>query len=217
MQGINWRLISFCIQVFDPLILLLYLAQRWRILVNINSLQKYEVGFLQVSLCYNNGVYYDAFNYVINSFFKLLTLRFVNLVLLLMFKLLNTTIDTCVIVIVVLEFKGWDQISLVIIVGMTFSFTTLMVQIWLQICRKFQLIMNLTNQIHPQPKVLWEIIFVLIMCVATPLRRSVRMTLALPKWGLGSSSGLLKIQNSTAGVKTPRFEVFFIPLKSLEA
>jgi hypothetical protein len=131
------NVISFCIQVFDPLILLLYLAQRWGILVKINSLQKYEVGFLQLSLCYNNGVYYDTFNYVINSFFKLLTLRFVSLVLLLMFKLLNMAIDTCVIVIVVLEFKGWDQISLVINVGMTFSFTTLMVQIWLKICRKF--------------------------------------------------------------------------------
>jgi hypothetical protein len=36
-------LITFCIQVFDPLILLLYLAQRWGNLmwvVKINSLQK---------------------------------------------------------------------------------------------------------------------------------------------------------------------------------
>jgi hypothetical protein len=49
--------------------------------------------------------------------------------------------------------------------------------------------------------------------VATPLGRSVRMTLTLPKWRLGSPSGLPKIQNSIVGVKTPRLEVFFIPLE----
>jgi hypothetical protein len=39
------------------------------------------------------------------------------------------------------------------------------------------------------------------------------MTLTLPKWGLGSPLGLLKMQSSIAGVKTPRLEVFFIPLE----
>jgi hypothetical protein len=57
--------------------------------------------------------------------------------------------------------------------------------------------------------------------VGTPLRKSVRMTLTLPKWGLGSppglrdsrTSGLLKSQNLIVGVKTPRLEVFFISLE----
>jgi hypothetical protein len=52
------------------------------------------------------------------------------------------------------------------------------------------------------------------MFVTTPLWRCVRMTLTLPKWGLGSPSGLPKIWNSIVGVKTPRLEVFFIPLES---
>jgi len=42
---------------------------------------------------------------------------------------------------------------------------------------------------------------------------SVRLTLTLPKMGLGSPPGLLKTQNVIIGVKTPRIEVFFIPLK----
>ncbi len=53
----------------------------------------------------------------------------------------------------------------------------------------------------------------MVLNFATPLRRSVRMTLTLPKWGLESPSGLLKIQNSIARVKTPRLEVFFISLE----
>jgi hypothetical protein len=40
------------------------------------------------------------------------------------------------------------------------------------------------------------------------------MKLTLPKWGLGSLSGLPKFQSSIAGVKTPRIRVFFISLKS---
>jgi len=40
------------------------------------------------------------------------------------------------------------------------------------------------------------------------------MTLTLPKWGLGSPSGLSKFQSSIAGVKTPRLEAFFISLES---
>jgi len=43
--------------------------------------------------------------------------------------------------------------------------------------------------------------------------KSVRMTLTLPKWGLGSPSRLLKFQSLIARVKTPRLEAFFISLK----
>jgi hypothetical protein len=43
--------------------------------------------------------------------------------------------------------------------------------------------------------------------------KNVRMTLTLPKWGLVSPPGLLKLQSSIAGVKTPHIEVFFIPLE----
>ncbi len=42
---------------------------------------------------------------------------------------------------------------------------------------------------------------------------NVRSPLTLPKMGLGSPLGLSKIQNSIARVKTPRIEVFFIPLQ----
>ncbi len=44
--------------------------------------------------------------------------------------------------------------------------------------------------------------------------KSVRMTLTLPIWGLGSPPGLPKLQNSIAGVKTPRIEVFPISLEN---
>jgi hypothetical protein len=43
--------------------------------------------------------------------------------------------------------------------------------------------------------------------------KSVRMTLTLPKWGLGSPSRLPKLQSSIAGVKTPHLEAFLISLK----
>jgi len=39
---------------------------------------------------------------------------------------------------------------------------------------------------------------------------SVRMKLALPKVGTWSPSGLLKLQSSIVGVKTPLLDVFFI-------
>jgi hypothetical protein len=42
---------------------------------------------------------------------------------------------------------------------------------------------------------------------------SVRLPFTLPKMGLGSPLGFLKIQSSIAGVKTLRLEVFFIPLE----
>jgi len=42
---------------------------------------------------------------------------------------------------------------------------------------------------------------------------SVRMKLALPKVGTWSPPGLSQFQSSIAEVKTPRLEVFFIPLK----
>jgi hypothetical protein len=44
--------------------------------------------------------------------------------------------------------------------------------------------------------------------------KNVRMTLTLPKWGLGSPPGLPKLRSSIAGVKTPYLEVFFISLES---
>jgi hypothetical protein len=50
--------------------------------------------------------------------------------------------------------------------------------------------------------------------VATLLWESVRMKLTLPKWGLGSSLGLPKLQSLIAGVKTPRIRALFISLKS---
>jgi hypothetical protein len=43
------------------------------------------------------------------------------------------------------------------------------------------------------------------------------MTLTLPKWGLGSPLGLLKLQSFIVGVKTPRIGVFFISLESYES
>jgi hypothetical protein len=42
------------------------------------------------------------------------------------------------------------------------------------------------------------------------------MKLTLPKLGLGSPSGLPKLQSSIAEVKTPRIGVFFISLESYQ-
>jgi hypothetical protein len=50
--------------------------------------------------------------------------------------------------------------------------------------------------------------------VATLFWESVRMKLTLSKWGLGNPPGLLKLQSSIAGVKTPCIGVFFISLES---
>jgi hypothetical protein len=47
--------------------------------------------------------------------------------------------------------------------------------------------------------------------------KSVKMTLTLPKWGLGSPSGLPKFQSSIARVKTPCIRVIFLSLKSYES
>jgi hypothetical protein len=41
----------------------------------------------------------------------------------------------------------------------------------------------------------------------------VRSPLTLPKMGLGSPPGLLKIHSAIAGVKTPHIEAFFISLE----
>jgi len=43
------------------------------------------------------------------------------------------------------------------------------------------------------------------------------MKLTLPKWGLGSLSGLPKLQSSMAKVKTPCIEVFFISLERYQS
>jgi hypothetical protein len=40
------------------------------------------------------------------------------------------------------------------------------------------------------------------------------MTFSFPKWGLGSSSGLPKLQSSISGVKTLCIETFFISLEN---
>jgi hypothetical protein len=48
--------------------------------------------------------------------------------------------------------------------------------------------------------------------VATPLLEECELTLS--KWGLGSPLGLLKLQSSIAGAKTPLLETFFMSLKS---
>jgi hypothetical protein len=47
-----------------------------------------------------------------------------------------------------------------------------------------------------------------------PIFGRVKMTLTLPKWGLGSLPGLQKFQNSIAGVKTLRLETLFMSLES---
>ncbi len=47
--------------------------------------------------------------------------------------------------------------------------------------------------------------------------KSGRMTLTLPKWGLGSPLGLPKLQSSITGVKTPCIEVFFISLENYQS
>jgi hypothetical protein len=44
--------------------------------------------------------------------------------------------------------------------------------------------------------------------------KDVRMKLTFPKWELGSPPGLLKLQNSIAGSKTPCIGALFISLES---
>jgi hypothetical protein len=43
------------------------------------------------------------------------------------------------------------------------------------------------------------------------------MRLTLPKWGLGSPPGLLKVQSSIARVKTPHIGAFFISLENYQS
>jgi hypothetical protein len=43
------------------------------------------------------------------------------------------------------------------------------------------------------------------------------MRLTLSKWGLGSLSGLPKLQSLIAGVKTPCIRVFFISLEKFQS
>jgi len=55
------------------------------------------------------------------------------------------------------------------------------------------------------------------VCVLQPhFEGSVKMKLTLSKLGLRSPLGLLKLQSSITGVKTPCIGVFFIPLKTIE-
>jgi hypothetical protein len=76
--------------------------------------------------------------------------------------------------------------------------------------------------LHSKPPKKWDILqhFLLLslakkwgQIVTSPLWRNVRMTLTLPKWGLGSPPGLSESQNSIAGVQKPRLDVFFISLE----
>jgi len=57
----------------------------------------------------------------------------------------------------------------------------------------------------------------LYIYVATLLWGSVRMKFPLPKLGLGSPPGLLKLQSSIVRVKTPRIEVLFISLENYQS
>jgi hypothetical protein len=50
-------------------------------------------------------------------------------------------------------------------------------------------------------------------CRNPTLGLSVRVKPTLPKVGTWSPSGLPKTQSSSSGVKTPRIEISFIPLK----
>jgi hypothetical protein len=52
------------------------------------------------------------------------------------------------------------------------------------------------------------------LCMSQPhFEGSVKSPFTLPKMGLGSPLGLPKIHNTIARVKTPRIDVFFIPLQ----
>jgi hypothetical protein len=59
----------------------------------------------------------------------------------------------------------------------------------------------------------WEQCIFYMNNIATPLWASVRMKLTLPKVGTWSPLGLPKTQSLIAEAKTPRIEMFFIPLK----
>jgi len=53
--------------------------------------------------------------------------------------------------------------------------------------------------------------------VSHPYFENVRMRLTLPKWGLGSLTGLSKFQSLIVGVKTPCIRVFFISLERYQS
>jgi hypothetical protein len=73
------------------------------------------------------------------------------------------------------------------------------------------------NAISTCFKIWWKYYFVGVLNVSQPhFWESVKMTLTLPKWGLGSPPGLPKRKSRIAGVKTPRIGVFFISLESYE-
>jgi hypothetical protein len=57
--------------------------------------------------------------------------------------------------------------------------------------------------------------FVNAILSQTHFEASVRMRFTLPKVGIWSPQGLLQFQSATAEGKTPRLEVFFIPLERL--
>jgi hypothetical protein len=65
-----------------------------------------------------------------------------------------------------------------------------------------------------EKEVVISIVFGIVHVSQPHFEGSVRSPLTLPKWGLGSSLGFPKTQNSIAGVKTPCLDVFFISLES---
>ncbi len=66
---------------------------------------------------------------------------------------------------------------------------------------------NYTNYTYGQKHCMWQPHF----------WKSVKMTLTLPKWGLGSPLGLPKLQSSIIRFKTPCIGVLFISLKSYQS
>jgi hypothetical protein len=94
-------------------------------------------------------------------------------------------------------------------------------------CNKLATTLTLMNMcmIHGSSNKLWMSCFPyctifccmwIIVCLTMSqphFEGSVRSPLTIPKMGLESPPGLSKIQNSIAEVKTPRIEVFFIPLE----
>jgi hypothetical protein len=67
---------------------------------------------------------------------------------------------------------------------------------------------------HFLPKEIKKFVFPMVILSQPHFEGSVRSPLTLLKMGVWSPVGLSKTQKTIAGVKTPRIEVFFIPLES---
>ncbi len=73
-------------------------------------------------------------------------------------------------------------------------------------CKLCDLVNATNDNLHQYVRAYFEL-------VATPLLEECEDD-TLPKWGLGSLSGLPKLQSSIARVKTHRLETFFMSLES---